>query len=420
MIFWILLKTLLLKGDVGKKIRFNLFNQHCFEYTNSSKYDRFLFLRELKLLFKSFFISKEGKKIHPIGVGLYVLSNLNIKGKVEFISSSFENIDFIVNKRDIYLYSTLKFKILISFIILLTFPYFFSRTFFIQKNRINHTLFIRHVYISLVLCSFLKANCKKIYFFYPHEPESNLIINMLETMNIDIIVIPNTNPLFMYNKNIIGNKILLTLGYQVEELLFFNPTYEGSILLKEDFQLKEYHNNFSSKSNNKICYYSHASWLRIENDQHIPSFNEVKIELELLEYLNSKGLFKDVELTICLHPKEKESSVIEKAQKYYKGIFGNDINFFQNSSYESFKEYDLGFGAFSSILFERIHCGYKTLIFNQHIKEFPLENSSFNKFIVNDIEKFKSKLNQAIIEETKVFFNGLIKYTFLHENFKNG
>ena len=110
---------------------------------------------------------------------------------------------------------------------------------------------------------------------------------MLETMNIEVIVIPNTNPLFMYNKNIIGNKILLTLGYQVEELLFFNPTYQGSILLKEDFQLVEYHNNFSSKSNNKICYYSHASWLRIENDQHIPSFNEVKIELELLEYLKN-------------------------------------------------------------------------------------------------------------------------------------
>ena len=35
------------------------------------------------------------------------------------------------------------------------------------------------------------------------------MIKMLETIGIDVIVIPNTNPLFMYNKNIIGNKILL-------------------------------------------------------------------------------------------------------------------------------------------------------------------------------------------------------------------
>ena len=418
MIFWILLKTLFIKGDVGEKIRFNLFNQHCFEYTNSSKYDRFLFLREFKSLIKSFFqMSSRGKKI-PVGVGLYVLSDSFEEEKVNFISSSFENIDFVLNKREVYSYSRFKFKILISILILLTFPYFFFRTFFIQKNRINHTLFIRHLYLSLVLCSFLKRNCKKIYFFHPHEPESNLMIKMLETIGIDVIVIPNTNPLFMYNKNIIGNKILLTLGYQVEELLFFYPNYQGTILFQEDIQLAEYHNNFISESNMKICYYSHASWLRVENDQHIPSFNEVKIELELLEYLNNNDLFKDIDLTICLHPKEKENSILERAKKYYKGIFGNNIYFFQKSSYESFNEYNLGIGAFSSILFERIYCGHKTLIFNQNIKEFPLENSDFHKFIINDIQKFKSKFNQAIVEETKGFYDGLEKYTFLNENFK--
>ena len=79
-------------------------------------------------------------------------------------------------------------------------------------------------------------------------------------------------------------------------------------------------------------------------------------------------------------PKGKESSVIEKAQKYYKGIFGNDINFFKILLTNPLKNMILDL-SFSSILFERIHC-YKTLIFNQHIKEFPLENSSFNKFIV--------------------------------------
>ena len=417
MIFWILLRNLFLKGDVGKKIRFNLFNQHCFEYTNSSKYDRFLFLREIKSLFKSFFISKESKKIYPIGVGLYVLSNLFTKDKVEFISSSFENIDFVVNKKDIYSYSRLKFKILISIIILLTFPYFFSRTFFIQKDRINHTLFIRHLYLSLVLCSFLKANCKKIYFFHPHEPESNLIINMLETMDIEVIVVPNTNPLFMYNKNIVGNNILLTLGYQVEELLFFNPTYQGSIHLKEDFQLAEYHNNFSSKSNKKICYYSHGSWLRLENNQHIPPFNEVEMELELLEYLKNCELFKDIVLTICLHPKEKEKSVLEKAKKYYEEIFGNKINFYNKESYESFKEFHIGFGGLSSILFERIHCGYKSIIYENGTDDFPIKNSLFNQFVISDLEHLTQKINADFAANDYDYFQNLKRYTYLqHTN----
>ena len=35
---------------------------------------------------------------------------------------------------------------------------------------------------------------------------------------INIIKIPNSNPLFMYNKNILANEIILTLQYQREEL----------------------------------------------------------------------------------------------------------------------------------------------------------------------------------------------------------
>ena len=129
MIFWILLKILFLKGDVGKKIRFNLFNQHCFEYTNSSKFDRLLFLRELKSLLKSFYLVSSRKKTFPVGVGLYVLSNSFVEDKVNFISSSFENIDFVLNKKEAYLYANLKWKILCLFFILVSFPYFFLKLF---------------------------------------------------------------------------------------------------------------------------------------------------------------------------------------------------------------------------------------------------------------------------------------------------
>ena len=152
---------------------------YCFEYTNSSKFDRLLFLRELKSLLKSFFLISSRKKTFPVGVGLYVLSSSFVEDKVNFISSSFENIDFILNKKEAYSYANLKWKILCLFFILVTFPYFFFKTFLSQKNRINNALLIRHVYLSLVLSSYIARNCKKIYFFHPHEPESNLIIMML-------------------------------------------------------------------------------------------------------------------------------------------------------------------------------------------------------------------------------------------------
>ena len=79
----------------------------------------------------------------------------------------------------------------------------------------------------------------------------------------------------------------------------------------------------------KICYYSHAlTDLRVENDQHIPSFNEVKNRVGIIEgVLNNNDLFKDIDLTI-VYPKEKENSILEKA-KILQGIFGNNIYIFQ-------------------------------------------------------------------------------------------
>ena len=89
---------------------------------------------------------------------------------------------------------------------------------------------------------------------------------------------------------------------------------------------------------------------------------------------------------------------------YYKDIFGSSVKFFEKSSYDSFSKFNLGFGCFSSILFERIHCGHKTIIFNNKVDEFPLKNSKFNFFVIKDLKDLKEKIEYSLGLDCKTFF----------------
>ena len=100
-------------------------------------------------------------------------------------------------------------------------------------------------------------------------------------------------------------------------------------------------------------------------------------------------------------------------------MFGEKISFHLSDSRKSFKDFDLGFGTFSSILFERLHCGYKTLIFNNSIDEFPLNDPRLNQIIISDYSLFVTKLSESLNVATNIFFEGIKDYTFILNKFKN-
>ena len=246
----------------------------------------------------------------------------------------------------------------------------------------------------------MKVDCEKIYFFSTHEPEANLLAHLLMKKNIKVVKIPNSNPLFMFNKNMVTDELILTLEYQFEEANLFYEDCDFEIKRWHPIGLNKYYNiNKENQSSKKLCYYSHASWIRKSEDHHLPKFNEVELELNFLELIRNSNFFSNHEVYICLHPKEKTSSnILIKSKNYYKKIFGSNVQFYNNSSFESFEEFELGFGAFSSILFERIHCGYKTLIFNNLISEFPILNSDFNYFVMSDFENLLESI-QCFVNE---------------------
>lgn len=291
---------------------------------------------------------------------------------------------------------------------------------FSRKYRQNLTL-IPEFIIQTVELLLLTKNFKvqKLYYLDIHVPESNLLSSLLINQGVRVVKVPDSNPLFMFNKNIVSSETILTLGYQIEEFVFFNKNKNYKI-----YPLTEISNfkfdKLNHSHNKKICYYSHGSFTRLNLDHNRPKFGDINMELTMLNKIKKSNFFSNIEIVICLHPKEKiDDAIKEKAINFYKNIFGNHASIFNGNSYDSFNKYNLGFGAFSSILFERIYCHHKTIIFNDIIKEFPIKDSDFNVFIAKNIDELLFKIQDFLKIKNSRFFNKLKKYTYKNSEIIN-
>lgn len=424
MIFFnLLLELFLKKTELNKKIKYDFFNQHSFSLPNSAKYDRLIGLRQCKRFFFKLWSSKKKTSNHyfendVLGCYLYDISSGNIKEKANYVfKESGTELSGLFVRDDLLLDLPLHNRVVFSISALIFYPLISILVFFRKKNRINIALFPELlIECSVLINQLIKVGCEKIYFFSTHEPEANLLAHFLKRENIRVVKIPNSNPLFMFNKSMVTDELILTLEYQFEEAKLFYPDQDFEITRWQPFGLTQYYNKLERVHINKnLCYYSHASWIRKDEDHHLPWFNEVELELDLLDKISKSKYFKSNKIHICLHPKEKASfEVLERAKKYYQDIFGQNVEFYYSNknSFEAFKEFDLGFGAFSSILFERIQCGYKTLIFNNKINEFPIAKSNFNYFVIDDFDTFLKRIHLTMDLKFEEFFNTQINYTF--------
>ena len=421
--FELLFELLFVKSNENSKIRENFFHQHSYSLPESSKSDPFIHFRQVKRILSKVWIKKishlDEKYDSNSSSFVYILFSKDYSSFKEKLNK-YDSINSIYSKENLLLEHSILKKIALTFFLITVF--ILSQTYvLIFNNKFkNISLFSENFLNSYFLISkLLKKKCNKLYFFYTHEPESNLISHFLMKHNIYVVSIPNSNPLFMFNKNLIFSELVITLAYQFHEFNLFYNNKKASFWNLPDL-VNFYNINLCSNDMHSICYYSHASWLRKELDHNITPFNEVKLEIDFLNNIKKNNVLKDFNVTVCLHPKEKESSyLLNQSKKYYKSVFGENTNFYNMESRNSFKDFDLGFGTFSSILFERLHCGYKTLFFNNSIDKFPVKNSKINSLVFSDYSFFTTKISESLELNTDLFFKGIEDYTFILNKFKN-
>ena len=383
-----------------------------FKFTEKATKDRFIVIR--------YYIKVLRYKIRPLNElnnNKILIFDNNSKSKqlrIDFLTYYLKITDFnFICYEDLCFFES-KFEklIFIFFSIPFIFVVFISSQFF--KYRSSLALFVEY---SLVISNLLKIlyksnQLKKIYYFSIYERESNFFSNEIrKRTDLKVVKISSDTPLIFWNKFILCDKLLLCNSYQYDELKsnkicteipdieIFGP--------ERSFSYRNLYHQDSSTPSNTIGFYSTASWVRDKDNSIFQGVDFTKMELKVLKVL--KHVIqenKSNQLFIILHPKEKKYN-IKDLKIHYSNILGDDIVFeflnYNQSTAQLFDKIDLGVSFNSSVIHERLYCGFKSLLFPNN-PDFPIINSPLSNICANSSLELKKLIEESLKISTFKFF----------------
>ena len=262
------------------------------------------------------------------------------------------------------------------------------------KRRINLSLLIAEIPGCISLLYFVRMHqVKELHFLSIPEIDSNFTAYMLMKNNVYVNKITAANALAFNNEIIITNTLSLSCRYQVDEVEHYkNTMFYNKIQNWIPFSALSYIDKYlnmqsTSQAYNRIGFYSSGGFIR----HYIGDNNSEELlhnENILLGYLADLLSFRnDIQLIIFLHPLEKRNNnFLSASQEYYEKIFsGLTISYAPKelSTTSTFDLVEIAISTYSTVSFERLFCGFKSLFFNVNMKNFPIENSRLQNICSN-------------------------------------
>lgn len=294
---------------------------------------------------------------------------------------------------------------------------------FISKNRGNHALHITLIAEQAALLHLLKSqNIRELFDFSPFLIDSNWSFLLNRNEKVTHTKIPSPGPLYTHNSTVFADRLILSSGYHLEELAHLKglkcAAFDYWVPEAAFTYLDRYHPNFPQPKKKTIGYYSHGTWLRRKLGQ---SEDGLKIDDAESQLLSDLSVFlrdnEGYELIIFLHPKERKPAYKDDTHTFYQGSFaGMNYSYSEEGqrSTQSFDKVDMGLIALSTILFERLFCGYKTLIGSYAITNFPMEDSALNQIAFKNADRLSALIQSTDDMSGDAFFAqpGLEKYRY--------
>lgn len=255
------------------------------------------------------------------------------------------------------------------------------------------------------LMRILKSNgIQQLYFYCPFSKDTNAQYLILQKAGIRVTKLPSPNLLVTHNSEMIADEISLGAPYQLEEMKYFSKSmFYEKINHWTPEQFHTYRDSLVpvASQNKVIGFYSHGSWLRqsVGHTEDPQGFYRCEEKaLQLLCDLRPE-LFRDWDIIVFLHPREKKNEVINQSQQYYDTMFGVGNYRFADLTKPSSHQFHtarIGFGGVSTILFERLFSGYSTIFYTDGFKGFPIDNSPINNIAPSNKEKLLNCLKKAM------------------------
>lgn len=394
------------------------FNNPSFRLSEKSKFDKLIPFRILKKLIvgglkKNTAITCFNKQSNEaIFDSTSNMKNLRVD-YIQYFNKT--NPGFFISKD--YLIGYLGFWHLLSIFLLLTIFFIPLLVFSIFSNDKKHyPLFIQELIESINLNILIKKHkIKVLHYFCIYERDANICSYLLIDNDVYVNKIASEVPLYFYNKIVVATQLVCCIPYQLEEFKAYKKTMfvEQTVLWGPESILQVpkrlfLSNKFKNTSiTHNIGFFSSGNWLRNKLGHIHLDRNEE--EYEKLLFLDIKSYCSNNKLSfiVFLHPLEKKPEYISLTESYYKKFNLNpefDFAPVNQKSIEGFDCINIGIALYSTLMFERLSLGFKTLIAPVGYDDFPLPNSTFNNICVKDKSDLESKLNFNLPLDTNDFF----------------
>jgi hypothetical protein len=222
------------------------------------------------------------------------------------------------------------------------------------------------------VCSSKTENA--IHLFRISSIESPFIAGYLKEHSVYVNLIASMTPLSFYNRVLVGNSLKMTTAYQCDEADYYKPlekpaTYE--LWAPETIhRMVEYYDGMTiDEHHNTVGVYTQGFWLRNKLGLLHPDVAQgyVKRETELIAaMLEWEKRTANTRLVIFPHPLERRHLHKTGEHQFIEALKSNQVEVDLSESNVSFLQFDrvgLGVTTLSSIGFERIHMGFRTLFF---------------------------------------------------------
>jgi hypothetical protein len=373
-----------------------LFEYPSYRLLDSDRTDPLLGFRVLLRTLRRIFKQDIGlKKIDTKGDSIVVSGTIAIQDRVtEYVRrSGNSNLHSYLAKDILNIKTSQKLQLLF---VLLPFALRQSLKCIFSRYRQGIALSIAEVTEIAYVLNYIKTNnIKTVYDFVPYEVDSNFMYLTMREHQVHVVKIPSSGPLATHHRILLADEVVFSTPYHQEEQMKFRETFRVKNYLmwppERAFQYFPRYKQEKPKAKSKtLGFYSHGEWLRKEEKHSAYGGRIGEAESTILKYLGQYVKANpDFELIIFPHPREMRPDVSERMNSFYKKTIGHDqfqIATFSGGTTQNFEKADIAIAAFSTILYERLFCGYKTLIGNMAITEFPMNRSHLNRICFRTYE----------------------------------
>lgn len=283
-----------------------------------------------------------------------------------------------------------------------------------SRERFHKALGIYTVAELVALLEYVEDNeVENVVDFAPYLVDSNLLYLLLKKRGIRTMKVPSPGPLGTHNHILLADEVAISTPYHAFEMDRFKETFRVKravnwIPERTQNYIDRYRKNRPETATGTIGYYSHGSWVRASAGHTSDGLGLHDKEEELLQYLGEVlNRRPEWNLIIFPHPREKKPDMLDQTRAYYdRHLHGVtfEISLDDRPTSLQFERAEVGVAVFSTIIYERLFSGYRTLIFQRKGDSFPDPATSLSSIAVHDGDGIEVQFERWMGSQDRLFF----------------